>query len=76
MRNYCFNTFSSPGLDLKVKKVFSRSDEVTGRHLLLCDVTLLSILIGNVVLEASQEKKSITNVSITLLRAQSKKTNF
>ena len=67
VKNYCFNTFSSPGLDLKLKNVFSRSDEVTGCCLLFCDVTLLLILIENVVLEFSQEKMSITNVSIALL---------
>ena len=40
---------------------------------LLCGVTLLSILIENVV---PQKKLSFTNVSITFLWAQSKKTSF
>ena len=39
-------------------------------------VTLLSILIENVVLIVPQEKLSFTIACITLLWAQSKKTNF
>ena len=52
---------------LNHKSVFSRSDDVTSPYSLLRDVTLLSILIGNVVLVVSQEKLSFTIVSITLL---------
>ena len=61
---------------LNHKSVFSRSDDVTRPHSLLCDLTLLSISIENVVLVVSQEKLLFTNVSITLFWAQSKKINF
>ena len=54
-------------LTLNNQNVFSRSDDVTNPHLLLCDVKLLSTLIENMVLEESQEKISITSVSITLV---------
>ena len=49
------------------RNVFSRSDDVTIPHLLLCDVKILSILIENIVLKESQENVSITSVFITLL---------
>ena len=43
-------------LTLNHKNVFLRSDDVTSHHLLLRDVTLLSILIEKVVLVVPQEK--------------------
>ena len=54
-------------LTLNPKSGFSRSDDVTRPHLLLFDVTLLSILIEIVVLVVPQEKLSFTNISITFL---------
>ena len=54
-------------LALNYRNVFSRSDDVTIPHLLLCDVKMLSILIENIVLEESQENISITSVFIHLL---------
>ena len=54
-------------LTLNHKSVFLRSDDVTSPHLLLRDVTLLSILIEKVVLVVPQEKLSFTIVSINLL---------
>ena len=63
-------------LTLNHKIMFSRSDDLTSLHSRLRDVTLLSILIENVVLIVPQEKLSFTIACITLLWAQSKKTNF
>ena len=68
---FIFNMFSSPGLDLAFIIWWHHKP-----YLLLCDVTMLSILIENVVLKVLQEKMLITNVSITFLWAQSKKTSF
>ena len=48
------------------KSVFSRSDEVKSSHSLLCDVTLLSILMENIALDVPQENLLFTNVSNTL----------
>ena len=67
MKNYYFNTFSSPGLGLKLQKRVFKADDVTIPHLPLCDFKMLSILIENIVLEESQENISITSVFITLL---------
>ena len=47
--------------------MFPKPDDVTSPHFLLGDVTLLSILVKNVVLEVSQEKILNANVSITFL---------
>ena len=52
---------------LNHKSAFSRSDDVTSPYSLLRDVTLLSVLIGNVVLVVSQEKLSFTIVPVALL---------
>ena len=41
---------------IRFNLLFSRFDDVTRCHLLLCDVTPLLILIENVVLEVSQKK--------------------
>ena len=54
-------------LALNYRILFSWPDNVTSPHLLLCDITLLSVLIENVVLEVSQENKLTT-----LLWAQNK----
>ena len=48
------------------KSVSSRSDEVKSSHSLLCDVTLLSILMENIALDVPQENLLFTNVSNTL----------
>ena len=61
-------------LALNYRNVFSRTDDVTVPHLLLCDVRMLSILIENI--EESQENISITNMFITLLWVQGIKTSF
>lgn len=52
------------------------SDDVPSRHLLLHEVTLLSVLVVNIVSEDLHEKRSFTSVSIAWFWAQSKKTSF
>ena len=63
-------------LTLNPKNVSWRCDDFTSPHSLLCEVTSWSILIKNVVLVVPQEKLSFTNVFITLLWPQTKKTNI
>ena len=85
-QNSCFCNFSQKTialicfhllvLALNYRNVFSRPDDVTIPHLLLCDVKNFSVLIENIVSEESEENISITSVFITLIWVQGIKTSF